>query len=300
MTRELEFRPVLDQVLSLYRANAGPLITLAAVVFLPVAFLTALLQNSNQAAGIVTQVVLSGPTTFLYAGLAAPVVVRARTGGLPAEPGDMLDSVQPVAGALLIAGLIWVVAAVLGFAALIVPGIIWVTIALLTPSAITLERHGVIEAFRRSRELVRGNGTTVFAILLALGVALIVTGLLLQALGNAVGGAAGAFVGSWLAAVLTAPPAGLLPNVVFLDLGGKVEPIEPGGAEEGEEERRPGEPKEDESDEDDERAEDGRGADRKRDEGDGEDEQGQRAATGAGEEEAGEGEPEERRAAEPG
>jgi len=287
MTRELEFRPVLDQVLSLYRANAGPLITLAAVVFLPVAFLTALLQNSNQAAGIVTQVVLSGPTTFLYAGLAAPVVVRARTGGLPAEPGDMLDSVQPVAGALLIAGLIWVVAAVLGFAALIVPGIIWVTIALLTPSAITLERHGVIEAFRRSRELVRGNGTTVFAILL-------------QALGNAVGGAAGAFVGSWLAAVLTAPPAGLLPNVVFLDLGGKVEPIEPGGAEEGEEERRPGEPKEDESDEDDERAEDGRGADRKRDEGDGEDEQGQRAATGAGEEEAGEGEPEERRAAEPG
>jgi len=229
MSRDLEFRRVLDEVWAHYRGNAGPLISLAAVVFLPVAFLTALLENSSPVAGILTQLLLSGPTTFLYAGLAAPVVVRARTGGLPAEPGDMLDSVQPIASSLLLAGLIWVIVAVIGFAALVVPGVIWVTVTLLTASTITLERRGVIESFGRSRDLVRGNGTTVFAILLALGVALIIAGLVLEAIGNAIGGAAGAFIGSWLAAVLTAPPAGLLPTVVFLDLGGEVEPIEPGG-----------------------------------------------------------------------
>ena len=249
MRRELEFRRALDEVFALYRANAGPLISLAAVVFLPVAFLTALLENSSPVAGIVLQALLSGPTTFLYAGLAAPVVVRSRTAGVPAEPGDMLDSVQPVAWSLLLAGLIWVTAAVLGFALLIVPGIIWVTVTLLTPSAIALERRGVIESFGRSRDLVRGHGTTVFTILLALGVALIIAGLVLEAIGNAIGGAAGAFIGSWLAAVLTAPPAGLLPTVVFLDLGGEVEAIEPGGelpAEDEDQRAEPGEePEED-------------------------------------------------------
>jgi hypothetical protein len=238
MSRGLDFRRVLDEVWAHYRGNAGPLISLAAVVFLPVAFLTALLENSSTVAGVLAQLLLSGPTTFLYAGLAAPVVVRARTGGLPAEPGDMLDSVQPVAAALLLAGLIWVITAVIGFALLIVPGVIWVTVTLLTASAITLERRGVIEAFGRSRDLVRGNGTTVLAILVALGIALIIAGLLLEAIGNAIGGAAGAFIGSWLAAVLTAPPAGLLPTVVFLDLGGEVEPIMPGGEQPEEEDEK--------------------------------------------------------------
>jgi hypothetical protein len=246
VSRRLEFRSVLDEVFRLYRNNAGPLISLAAVVFLPVAFVTALLENSSTIAGLVTQVLVSGPTTFLYAGLAAPVAVRARGGGLPAEPGDMLDAVQPVAWALLLAGLIWVMVTTIGFALLIVPGIIWVTVTLATPSAITLERRGVIESFGRSRDLVRGNGTTVFGILLALGVALVIAGLILEAIGNAVGGAAGAFIGSWLAAVLTAPPAGLLPTVVFLDLGGQVEPIVPGGEQPDEEEKKPGEPEEEE------------------------------------------------------
>ena len=255
--RGLEFRRVLDEVWAHYRGNAGPLISLAAVVFLPVAFLTALLENSSPVAGILAQLFLSGPTTFLYAGLAAPVVVRARTGGLPAEPGDMLDSVQPVASALLLAGLIWVITAVIGFALLIVPGVIWVTVTLLTASTITLERRGVVESFGRSRDLVRGNGTTVFAILLALGVALIIAGLVLEAIGNAIGGAAGAFIGSWLAAVLTAPPAGLLPTVVFLDLGGGVEPIEPGGEQPEDEEEEKAGPEEEDPEDEDETAERG-------------------------------------------
>jgi len=263
MSRDLAFRRVLDEVWAHYRGNAGPLISLAAVVFLPVAFLTALLENSSPVAGILTQLLLSGPTTFLYAGLAAPVVVRARTGGLPAEPGDMLDSVQPIASSLLLAGLIWVIVAVIGFAALVVPGVIWVTVTLLTASTITLERRGVIESFGRSRDLVRGNGTTVFAILLALGVALIIAGLVLEAIGNAIGGAAGAFIGSWLAAVLTAPPAGLLPTVVFLDLGGEVEAIEPGGEQPEDEEDKAGE-----EDEEDKTAEPGGSDEQKDDEDD--------------------------------
>ena len=257
MSRGLEVRRVLDEVWAHYRGNAGPLISLAAVVFLPVAFLTALLENSSTVAGVLTQLLLSGPTTFLYAGLAAPVVVRARTGGLPAEPGDMLDSVQPVAAALLLAGLIWVITAVIGFALLIVPGVIWVTVTLLTASAITLERRGVIESFGRSRDLVRGNGTTVLAILVALGIALIIAGLLLQAIGNAIGGAAGAFIGSWLAAVLTAPPAGLLPTVVFLDLGGEVEPIGPGGEQPEDDDEKDAGPGEEEEDEREDRDQDG-------------------------------------------
>jgi len=253
VSRSIDFGRIFGELVRLYRANAGPLISLAAVVFLPVAFLTALLEGSDPIAGLAVQTLLSGPVTFLYAGLAAPVVVRARQGGVPAEPGDMLDAMQPVAATLLLAGLIWVMVLVLGLAALLVPGLIWATITILTPSAITLERRPVMESFRRSRALVRGNGPAVFGVLLGVGLTLVLAGLLLQATGGAIGGTAGAFIGSWLAAVLTAPPTGLLPTVLFLDLGGSAEPV----AEEREEERPPREehPAEEELQDDDAAAE---------------------------------------------
>ncbi len=229
--RRVDVGRILGEVFSLYRAHSGPLLVLAAAVFLPVAFVGALLNGSDAIGAAIASGIISGPATLLYAGLAAPVVVAHRRGQPLPEPGDMMDFAQPVAGPLLLGGLLWLTGIIAGTILLIVPGLILLTIWAVVGPAIALERRSVIEAFRRSQELVRGNGWQVFGIVLLLIVMLTVAGLALQAAGEAVAGITGAFVMGWLAAVVLAPPEGLFVSVLFLDLGGSAEPARQAEAE---------------------------------------------------------------------
>ena len=231
--RRIDPGGAIREAFRIYLDDAGALITFAAAVFLPVAFIGALLENSSVVAAALFTGFLSGPAALLYHGLVAPTVVASREGTPKPHPGDVLDAVQPVAGALLVAGLIWVLALMIGFLALIVPGLILLTVWSVVAPSIALERRDVIEAFTRSRDLVRGHGWQVFTAVFGLLLLLTVATLVLQALGAAVAGFTGGFIGSWLGTVLTAPPGGLLATILFLDLGGTTEPLE-----EEEEERR--------------------------------------------------------------
>ena len=233
--RRVDVGRILGEVFSLYRAHSGPLLVLAAAVFLPVAFIGALLNGSDAIGAAIASGIISGPATLLYAGLAAPVVVAHRRGQPLPEPGDMMDFAQPVAGPLLHAGLLGLTGIIAGTILLIVPGLILLTIWAVVGPAIALERRDVIEAFRRSQELVRGNGWQVFGIVLLLIVMLTMAGLALQAAGEAVAGITGAFVMGWLAAVVLAPPEGLFVSVLFLDLGGSAEPARQAEVERAEE-----------------------------------------------------------------
>jgi hypothetical protein len=249
MERRVDSGRAIREAFRIYLDDPAALITFAAAVFLPVAFVGALLENSSVVAAALVTGLLSGPAAILYHGTVAPTVVAARQNAPKPHPGDVLDAVQPVAAALLVAGLLWVLALMIGFLALIVPGLILLTIWSVVGPVIALERRSVIEAFTRSRELVRGQGWPVFAAVFGLVVLLTLATVLLQALGGAVGGFTGAFIGSWLGTVLTAPPEALLATVLFLDLGGTTEPLE---QEEEERREREAEEKRKEEEEDDE------------------------------------------------
>jgi hypothetical protein len=236
-TRPIDVRRILGEVLSLYRAHSGPLLVLAAAVFLPVAFVGALLNGVDALGAAIAAAVISGPATFLYAGMAAPVVVAHRRGRPLPEPGDMLDFAQPVIWPLLLGGLMWLTGILAGIILLIVPGLILLTIWAVVAPAIALERNSVIEAFKRSQALVRGHGWQVFGIVLLLIVLLTVMALAMQAAGEAAGGITGAFIAGWLAAVVLAPPEGLFVSILFLDLGGSPEPADRAEAERVEEAR---------------------------------------------------------------
>ncbi|HKG35561.1 MAG TPA: hypothetical protein VKA89_03880 [Solirubrobacterales bacterium] len=226
MDRRVDAGRAVRESFRIYADDAAALITFAAAAFLPVSFVAALFEGSSVVAASVISLLLSGPATLLYHGAVAPTVVADRDGRPKPHPGDVLDAVQPIAGMLAVAGLLWIVAVMLGLLAFIIPGLILVTVWAVVGPVIALERREVIQAFTRSRELVSGEGWRVFAAIFGLVLLLVVATILLQALGAAVAGTAGAFIGGWVGTVVTAPPGAILATVLFLDLGGSTEPLE--------------------------------------------------------------------------
>jgi hypothetical protein len=83
-----------------------------------------------------------------------------------------------------------------------------------------VEGAGVIEAFGRSRDLVRGNGWPVFgaiviAYLIVLGVSFATAGV-----GDAIAGDAGHVILGTIGDILAAPILALVASALFFDLGG--------------------------------------------------------------------------------
>lgn len=102
---------------------------------------------------------------------------------------------------------------------LIVPGLILLTIWAVIAPVIVVERSGVIDAFRRSRELVRGNGWPTFWV--------IAVGFLISLAGGIVFGSIAAglsdgplvrIVFSALASTITAPIAALVAGILYYRL----------------------------------------------------------------------------------
>jgi hypothetical protein len=74
--------------------------------------------------------------------------------------------VRPTLVPLLVAGLLAGIGIALGLLALIVPGLFLLTRWVLVTPVVVLERLGATDALRRSWQLVRGNGWTVFGVIL--------------------------------------------------------------------------------------------------------------------------------------
>jgi hypothetical protein len=100
---------------------------------------------------------------FVYA------VQDARDGSFDSSLRDVFVRVSPAVLPLLVAGLLAGLGIALGFVLLIVPGLFLLTIWAVIGPVIVVERTGALDAFGRSRELVRGHGWTVFAIVLITG-----------------------------------------------------------------------------------------------------------------------------------
>lgn len=119
--------------------------------------------------------VLSGPERHLYQGMVVELVQDVQDGRRDNSVGDLLASVSQVFWPLLAVSLLDGIGVAIGFALLIIPGlyllVIWSVVAPVT----VLEQPGVVDAFRRSRHLVRGNGWAVFGVIVTvfLAVALI-------------------------------------------------------------------------------------------------------------------------------
>ncbi len=162
MTRDLTAGGVIARAFAIYRELLGVLAGAGLLVFAVEAVATLVLPAALAVAAGLVSIVL---TTF-YQGMVVALVHDVQDGRRDSSIGELLRSVSPVVLPLLAVSLLAGIGIVLGFVLLIVPGLFLLTIWAVVAPVTVLERPGVIAAFGRSRELVRGHGWTVFAVLL--------------------------------------------------------------------------------------------------------------------------------------
>ena len=177
---ELTFRGVIAQVLRAYREHWRSLLIFGLIVFVPLGVLDVASEHIGEplleedadfdfgtiAALIATIFGLSlgllvGEVVFT--GIVSAAVADWRA-GRERSVRELLAHL-PI-GRLICVDLLWVAVIFAGFLALIVPGVIFLVWFALVAPACELEDRGIVDSFRRSRELVRRRFRLAFAIVI--------------------------------------------------------------------------------------------------------------------------------------
>jgi hypothetical protein len=217
MQQSLDVGATLSRVFDLYRQQAAVLLPAAALIFLLPALATVLLGSAVGLGVIVLVVALVAG--YWYQGVVVTAVQDMEDGRRDFSIGRLFSSAAPFVLPLAVAGLLAGIGIVIGLFLLIVPGLLLMTWWALLAPVIVLERSGIGGAFGRSRELVRGNGWQVFAIIVLLVIVQAVVSGILSAVALAVDDSVlSDAIGSYVGNVLVAPLAALAATVVYLRL----------------------------------------------------------------------------------
>ena len=140
----------------------------------------------------------------IFVGFVVRLVQDVRDGRRDHSVGDLFAAAAPAIVPLIGFGILSGIGVGIGFFLLIVPGLILLTIWSVGSPAIVAEGAGVIDAFGRSWELVRGNGWSVFGTLLLVLLIVIVVQIVLAAIATPIGTAA-ILIAAIISSVITAP-----------------------------------------------------------------------------------------------
>jgi hypothetical protein len=143
-----------------------------------------------------------------------------RDGRLDQSMDDLFSASFPYIGPLVANGILAGLGIAAGLVLFVVPGLILITIWAVIAPSIVVEDQGVIGAFGRSRDLVRGDGWSVFAVIVLVYIALFAVGIIAGSIGAAIGDDAGRIVVQVIFQTAVAPVAALVASILFFDLGG--------------------------------------------------------------------------------
>jgi hypothetical protein len=175
----LRFRPVLAGILRGYASDWRVLLATGALIFAPIALLDLVIPSDFDSddfdgavvllivATIPVQVALHLIGTVLYSGVIAAGERERRSGERPSFRHVLTELPYR---ALILADLAVIAVTIAGLLALIVPGLVLMTWFALVAPVIELERRGVRDGFRRSRELVRPHFWRVFGLVIPLSI----------------------------------------------------------------------------------------------------------------------------------
>lgn len=217
MNRKIEVGRVLSEVFSVYGSQAGVLLPIAFWLFLLVAIVQGLIGTSLIMLAVA--VVVSTIASTLYQGTVVELVSDVQDGQRDSSAGDLLRAASPFILPLIGAGILAGLGIGIGMLLFLVPGLILATIWAVIAPVIVVEGSGVIDAFGRSRALVRGNGWPVFGT--------IVVAVIIVFIGSAIFGAIASGISNGplvrivfgaIAATITAPVGALVASVLYFRL----------------------------------------------------------------------------------
>jgi uncharacterized membrane protein len=204
---------VIGAALRIYRDNAAVLLAGAAVVF----GIEALVSYAFHDALFALAAIIALVATTFYQGMVVELVRDVQDGRRDSGVGDLFRGVTPVVLPLIVVSILAGLGIGLGFVLLIVPGLFLLTIWSVVAPVTVLERPGILAAFGRSRELVRGYGWNVFGVMIVALLVTFVVSLIGEGLVSSLGDE-GEAVGRWVVSVLTAPFTALLAAVLYFGL----------------------------------------------------------------------------------
>jgi hypothetical protein len=217
VTRKLSVGDTLNEVFSLYGANAGVLLPIAFWLFLVVAIIDGLAGSNLVLFPLV--IIVSTIAGTLYQGIVVSLVRDVQDGRRDSSMGDLVSQATPFILPLIGAGILSGLGIGIGIFLLIVPGLILLTIWAVIAPVIVVEGSGVIAAFGRSRELVRDNGWPVFGVIIVAFLITLIGGLIFGGIAASIAdGPLLRIVFSALASTITAPIGALVAAVLYYRL----------------------------------------------------------------------------------
>jgi hypothetical protein len=220
MNAKLDTARVFERIFEIYRDQFTLLIPAALLVFVPVAVVSGLIYAGDVGIlGALIVVAIGTIATYWFQGMVVEAARDILDGRRDHTVGSLARSVTPVVFPLVIAGILAGIAIGIGLLLLIVPGLYLLTIWAVLAPVIVIERRDAMEAFGRSRELVRGNGWQVFGVIVVIFLLqLVVTGVV-QAITNSVADSVvGYSVADLIVRLLVAPLSALAAAVLFFEL----------------------------------------------------------------------------------
>src|SRR3954447_6588185 len=210
---------VIGEAFNTYGKYFAPLIGGALILIGIAGLINGLLRTTDSIILSLVGSIITLIATVLYTGYVVKLVQDVRDGRLDQSMSELFEAAAPYVGTLVLNGILYAIGVFFGFLALIVPGLILITIWAVVAPSIVVEDQGVIGAFGRSRELVRGNGWTVFFVILIAFLIVFIIGGVFALIGATIGDAGRVVLGT-IGNILLVPVEALIASILFFDLGG--------------------------------------------------------------------------------
>jgi hypothetical protein len=204
---------VISRIWEIYKGQFVVLVGTAVILY-AVQFVLYLLLGSAAAWALG---VLFIALVFLYEGMVVKLVQDVQDGRRDHSVADLIRGVEPVFWPLVGASILAGIGIGIGFILLIIPGLILMVLWAVVAPVIVLERPGVFAAFGRSRELVRGNGWNVFAVIVIVFLAVAVISSAAGLASDSLGSVGRALV-QWVVNSALAPVTALSASVLYFAL----------------------------------------------------------------------------------
>ncbi len=166
----------------------------------------------------IISMVVSLVGTFWLQGALVYAVEDVRDGRVDSSIGELFERVRPYLGTLIVAGLLAGLGIAVGLVLLVVPGLVLLTWWCLIVPVIVLEGKQVGEAFTRSRELVRGNGWTVFGIVAITAIGSAIASGIIQSIFSFLGLFLRYWIGGTIASAIVGPFIAVALTLTYFEL----------------------------------------------------------------------------------